>query len=60
MDLDELTSMLTELGMQLPESASKEAQLEELVQSVNPLRLKNNPVALNSDVLRQMYRRIVR
>ena len=58
--LEQFQAMLTELGMQLPESASKEAQLEEMVQSVNPLRLKNNPVALNSDVLRQMYRRIVR
>lgn len=58
--LEQFRSMLAELGMQSPESATTEAQLEELVQSVNPLRLKNNPVALDADVLRQMYRRIVR
>lgn len=58
--LDRFKSMLTAMGMKSPESSDKETELEVLVQSVNPVRLKNNPVALNSDVLRQMYRRIVR
>ena len=58
--LDQFKAMLTAMGMQSPESGDKETELETLVQSVNPVRLKNNPVALNADVLRQMYRRIVR
>lgn len=58
--LDQFKAMLKAMGMQSPESGDKETELETLVQSVNPVRLKNNPVALNSDVLRQMYRRIVR
>ncbi len=58
--LDQFKSMLVKMDMQNPEYGDKENELETLVQSVNPVRLKNNPVTLSTDVMREMYRRIVR
>jgi hypothetical protein len=39
---------------------SHPSDLEELAASVNPVRLKNNPVYLGEDALRSLYYRIVR
>lgn len=58
--LDQFKAMLVKMDMRYPESDDKATDLEVLVQSVNPVRLKNNPVVLTTDVLREMYRRIVR
>lgn len=58
--LEQFKSMLVKMDMIYPEAIDKENELEVLTRSVNPVRLKNNPVALNIDVLREMYRRIVR
>lgn len=58
--LDQFKGMLAEMEMNYPEAADKAADLEVLAQSVNPVRLKNNPVALRTDVLKEMYRRIVK
>lgn len=58
--LDQFKAMLVKLDMKSPESKDKENDLEILTQSVNPVRLQNNPVILSTDVMRKMYRRIVR
>lgn len=58
--LDQFKTMLVRLDMQYPESRNKENEIEILVNSVNLLRLRNNPVALNTNVMKEMYRRIVR
>lgn len=58
--LDQFKAMLEKMDMQYPEAGNKEEELETLAKSVNPVRLKNNPVALSTDVMREMYRRIVR
>lgn len=58
--LDQFKTMLKKMDMQSPESLNKENELNILAKSVNVVRLKNNPVALDTDVMREMYRRIVR
>lgn len=58
--LHQFQEMLAEMDMKYPETVDKDTELEILAQSVNPVRLKNNPVALSTDVLREMYRRIVK
>lgn len=60
MSLERFRELLSELEMEYPHSENKEADIALLTESVNPVRLKNNPVALSSDVLRGMYERIVR
>ena len=57
--LDQFRSMLAKMEMNYPKAGDKETEVDLLAKSVNPVRLKNNPVALSSDVLREMYRRIV-
>lgn len=58
--LDSFTQLMTDLEMEYPTSENKEADVKLLTESVNPVRLKNNPVALESKVLHEMYERIVR
>lgn len=57
---DQFKSMLAKMDMKYPEAREKESELEILSKSVNPVRLKNFPVALNMDATKKMYRRIVR
>lgn len=65
-DISEIASLewfkqlMTDLEMEYPTSENKEADVNLLTESVNPVRLKNNPVALESNVLHEMYERIVR
>lgn len=59
-DLGYFKSMMLKLKMDCPVSSDKERELNILAQSVNPVRLRNNPVALNMEVLKDMYGRIVR
>ena len=58
--LDQFQAMLTDMDMKYPKTVDEDTELEILAQSVNPIRLKNNPVALSIDVLKEMYRRIVK
>ena len=58
-DLEWYQRLLTELEMEYPVAGNREAELEILADSVNPLRLKNNPVAFDRDTLKAMYERIV-
>lgn len=58
--IEKFSEMLIKMGIQFPKAEDRENELESLVQSVNPIRLKNNPVALSTEVIRDMYRRIVK
>lgn len=53
-------ALLQELEMSRPESQDKARDLEVLTASVNPVRLKNNPVMLDANTLKALYERIVR
>lgn len=55
---DKFKELLKELEIDcvVPEQAG---DLEKLVASVNPIRLKNNPVSLSEEVLRDLYRKIL-
>lgn len=55
-----IRELLAALDMNYPISKNRKQDLETLTQSVNPIRLKNNPVALDSVALRALYERIVR
>ena len=58
-DLPWLCDLLNQLGMEKPVSSNRDTDLEILADSVNPLRLKNNPVAFSRDTLKAMYERIL-
>ncbi|HNX14707.1 MAG TPA: phosphonoacetaldehyde reductase [Oscillospiraceae bacterium] len=53
-------ALLKELGINNPTASEREKEIDILTQSVNPVRLKNNPVALSNGVLRNMYERIIK
>ncbi len=50
------TDLVKELGMSVPEM--KESDLDIMVESVNPDRLRNNPVRLDRDAIRELYYKI--
>lgn len=58
-DVKYYKTMFNKMKMQYPVSMNKNKELEMLARSVNLVRLKNNPVELNMDVLRKMYGRII-
>lgn len=51
------SELLRKLGIDSPENVSN-AQITLLADSVNPVRLKNNPVSLSEEVLLRMYNSI--
>lgn len=51
-----MKDLLKELKMEVP--AIKEEQMELLVSSVNPARLKNNPVAFDREDLKKLYENV--
>ncbi len=54
-----IRSMIDMLELQYPQSKQLQDDIDILTQSVNPVRLKNNPVALTPQSIRQMYCAIV-
>ena len=52
-------SMMEEMQMQQPVSANREADLEVLTISVNPIRLRNNPVELDALHIKNLYGNII-
>ena len=58
--LDEFIELFEGLNLDYPVSEIREKDLDVLVESVNPQRLGNNPVALDKDTIRQIYERIIR
>lgn len=57
--LDWFLQLLSDLHIEYPVSSCKEQDLDILTRSVNPVRLKNNPVLLDESTLRTMYERII-
>ena len=55
----QFSSLMMELGLSAPEGITDE-QLDILVTSVNPVRLKNNPVMLDESAIRFLYEQIFR
>ena len=55
---EKLTEIFEYLAFEIP-SATKE-QYNELKTSVNPVRLKNHPVALDEDTIDKLYHEILR
>lgn len=47
--------MMTQMELATPITNKREEELSILSTSVNPVRLKNNPVALSSDTIRSLY-----
>jgi alcohol dehydrogenase class IV len=52
-------SIMFGLDMPQPQSKNREEELDVLTQSVNPERLRNNPVKLDEDIIRFIYNRIL-
>lgn len=58
--LEQFGNMLKELQMSTPQAQNRPQELKVLAQSVNPIRLKNNPVELDEETLYGLYERIVK
>ena len=58
-DLPWFCRLLQQLDLPRPTAADRCREIPLLTDSVNPLRLKNNPVLLDRDTLQAMYERIV-
>lgn len=54
-----LREMMKEMELSKPESSNKDENLNVLSTSVNPVRLKNNPIALDVQTIRELYDKIV-
>lgn len=54
------TQMMTEMDLENPIATEREKEIQILSSSVNPIRLKNNPVALSDEVIKQLYEVIVK
>ena len=59
MDYSYYVTMLEKMEIKGPTSQNKKADIDILVEAVNPERLKNNPVMLSKETLYGMYGRIV-
>ena len=52
-------ALMFTLDMSQPHSDNRESDLDLLANSVNQVRLKNNPVLLSSDVIKTIYKKIL-
>lgn len=57
---DWLLELMEKLEMNDPVSENRENDLDILAKSVNPVRLKNNPVYLSENTLRKLYEDIIK
>ena len=55
MSIAEFRKMMNDMELQNPEAGDREAELQLLSKSVNPIRLKNNPVILDEIAIKQLY-----
>lgn len=58
-DVQWFEATLEKLEIQCPQAGDREKELALLTQSVNSVRLKNNPVILSDDAIMKMYERIL-
>lgn len=56
---DFMQNMLTVLNIEKPKTRDRQTDLEMLTNSVNPTRLKNNPIPLNHNAFLALYKLIV-
>ncbi len=52
-------ALLFNLKIEKPHSNTHSADVEILTQSVNPIRLKNNPIELDIETIKTIYERIL-
>lgn len=52
--------MLKEMELSYPEAENRDSEIEILSKSVNPVRLKNNPMELNYEAINYLYKEIIR
>lgn len=52
--------MMEDMEMKNPVAENREDEIEVLSNSVNPVRLKNNPVGLDQQTIEQLYLRIIK
>lgn len=52
--------MMGEMGMNNPKAINRSEEIEKLATSVNPIRLKNNPVLLDTDAIVSLYQDIIK
>ena len=57
---DTFICMLKEMDIQNPISEHRTSDINLLTTSVNPIRLKNNPIALDEQTIRSLYESIVK
>lgn len=57
--IKQFRQIMKEMELNRPTAASRSEELNILATSVNPVRLKNNPVYLNMDTIYSLYSRIV-
>ena len=55
----EFRQMMKEMDLKNPEAGNREEELDVLSTSVNPVRLKNNPIYLQSDAIVFLYNTII-
>ena len=58
--LDLFSSMIQDLKMQNPVAGNREKELEILSTSVNPIRLKNNPIGIDVEIIKCLYEKILK
>lgn len=52
--------MMKEMDLKNPAAGNREEELEVLSTSVNPVRLKNNPISLDTDTIKHLYEHIIK
>ena len=52
--------MMEEMSLSNPSSTNKDSELDVLASSVNPIRLKNNPMVLGREETKELYSRIIK
>ena len=52
--------MMAEMGMKNPEAENRKEEIDVLSTSVNPVRLKNNPVELDLETIYSLYNTIIK
>ena len=55
---EKFTAIFSSMELEIPEAT--EQDIETLSSSVNPERLKNFPAALSTDIIKSLYRQILR
>ena len=52
--------MMVDMEMKNPVAENREEEIDVLSNSVNPVRLKNNPIQLDEYAIRELYKSIVK